>query len=258
MQAWEFVTVDELSKDGLEAVFENEIAGLRIPGFVDAGTCRTAAQAINDHGFDYYEKLEPPLGRIGITQYEHIENKPPYFPRAIAAHAVREEIFAGTADPLALVLDAFNESWPGGAAVAREPGFGDYFAGVIRITVGGIRMHCDWGPHDAPGWEIGTVCGQLAWNIFYDMTETGGETTVYRQPWTPELEEHADPSAFGYYLPAAVEHVQRQVNLPGRGELVIFSSRNLHTVAPALGDGVRISASSFVGLLPDRSMALWS
>lgn len=256
--SWEFVEVDELSKDGLAAVFDNEIAGLRVPGFVAESTCQVATDAVNAHGFDYYEKLQPPLGRIGITQYEHIGDKPKYFELAAKARQVRESIFAEAGDPVALVVDALNQAWPDGADVASEPGFGSYFAGVVRITVGGIRMHCDWGPHDAPGWQIGNSTGQLAWNIFYDLTEIGGETTVYRQPWSPELEEFADPSAFGYYLPAAVENRERRVNRPGRGELVIFSSRNLHTVAPALGAGVRISASSFVGMLPDRSLALWS
>jgi hypothetical protein len=256
--AWEFVEVSELSKDGLEAVFSNEIAGLRIPGFVADGECRLAADAISAHGFDYYEKLEPPLGRIGITQYERMKDKPAYFEQAKIAHRVRKELFSTTSDPVSLVVDALNEAWPGEAGVAEETGFGAYFAGIIRITIGGIGIHCDWAPQDAPTWDIGSVSGQLAWNIFYELSETGGETTVYRQPWTQQLQAFADPSAFGYYLPKAVEECDRQQNRPGRGELVIFNSRNLHSVAAAAGSGVRVSASSFVGLMPDRSLALWS
>jgi hypothetical protein len=255
---WDLVEVNELSKDGLEAVLSNEIAGLRIPAFVDQGSCVRAAEAIHGHGFDYYEKLEPPLGRVGITQYERREDKPRYFEQGRQADAVRRSIFAGTGDPVALVVDALSQAWPRGAHVAEEPGFGSYFAGLIRITIGGIRIHCDWAPQDAPGWDIGSVTGQLAWNIYYDLTESGGQTTVYRQPWTPALQDYADPSAFGYYLPEAVERCPRQDVAPRRGEFVIFSSRNLHSVAAAAGTGARVSASSFVGQLPDGSLALWS
>lgn len=255
---WDMLDSTELSKDGIEALLANEIAAVRVPGFVPESTCRLATEAVNAHGFDYYEKLEPPLGRIGITQYEHRENKPEYFRRARGNHAVRQEIFAATGDPLALVIDALGAAWPRGAGVASEPGHGDYFAGLVRITIGGIRIHCDWGPQDGAGWSIEGVTGQLAWNIYYDLTESGGETTTYRQPWTPALEEYADPSAFGYYLPVAVEQVNRQVIAPRRGELVLINSRNLHSVAAAVGAGTRISASSFIGAMPDGSLALWS
>jgi len=256
--AWDVVHVNELSKDGLAAVLANEIAGLRIPDFVAPADCARGAQAINEHGFDYYEKLEPPLGRIGITQYENRLDRARYLQQAPAAHATRQGIFAGTGDPVALVADALCAAWPHGAAVATEPGGGRYFAGIVRITVGGIRIHCDWAPQDAPGWAIETATGQLAWNIYYDLTDSGGQTTVYRQPWTPALAEFSDPSAFGYYLPSAVQECPRQVIAPRRGEFVIFNSRNLHAVAPALGAGARVSASSFVGHLPDGSLGLWS
>jgi len=257
-KSWDILDATELSKDGIEALLANEIAAIRVPAFVAESTCREATATIHAHGFDYYEKLEPPLGRIGITQYEHRENKPDYFLRAPGTHAVREGIFANTGDPLDLVVDALAAAWPGGAGVATEPGVGSYFAGLVRITVGGIRIHCDWGPQDGAGWSIENVTGQMAWNIYYDLTETGGETTTYRQPWTPELEEYSDPSAFGYYLPVAVETCPRQVIAPRRGELVLINSRNLHSVAAAVGAGTRISASSFVGQMPDGSLALWS
>lgn len=256
--SWEVSAAAELSKDGIEALLANDIAAIRVPAFVPETVCSEATAAINAHGFDWYEKLEPPLGRIGITQYENREHKADYFDQAPGTHAVRRGIFGANGDPLALVLTALNASWPGGASIASEPGLGSYFAGLIRITVGGIGLHCDWGPQDGAGWSIDAVDGQLAWNIYYDLTESGGETTTFRQPWTPELEEYADSAAFGYYLPESVATCPCQEIAPRRGELVLINSRNLHSVAAAVGRGTRISASSFVGRLPDGSLALWS
>jgi hypothetical protein len=256
--SWEVVRVADLSRELLDAVFENEIAGVRIPQFVSPDACRIGAEAVKADGFDYYETVDPPLGRIGIAQYDHRMDKPSYFRLAAAAHETRQRIFAGAGDPVELVIDALGKAWPGKVGLAGEDAYGAYFAGIVRVTVGGIRMHCDWGPQDAPGWLIDSVTGQLAWNIFYDVTETGGETTVYERPWTPELEAFADQESFGFYQAAAVADRARYEVDPGRGELVIFSSRNLHSVAPATGDGVRISASSFVGRLPNGSLALWS
>jgi hypothetical protein len=256
--SWEVLRAEELSAEPLEAIFANEIAGVRIPGFVGREACSAASAAVQANGFDYYETVDPPLGRIGIAQYDHRTDKPTYFRLAAQAHETRQRIFAAAGDPVELVIDALGAAWPNKVGLATEDAYGAYFAGIVRVTVGGIRMHCDWGPQDAPGWLIDSVDGQLAWNIFYDLSETGGQTTVYDRPWQPELDDHADPAAFGFYQAAAVADRARYEISPGRGELVVFSSRNLHSVAPATGAGTRLSASSFVGRLPGGELALWS
>ncbi|HKN99039.1 MAG TPA: 2OG-Fe(II) oxygenase [Pseudonocardiaceae bacterium] len=256
--SWEVRRVDALSAELLDAIFDGEIAGVRIPGFVGPEACSAASAAVQANGFDYYETVDPPLGRIGIAQYDHRTDKPTYFRLAAAAHETRQRIFAAAGDPVALVIDALGAAWPDKVGLATEDAYGAYFAGIVRVTIGGIRTHCDWGPQDAPGWLIDSVTGQLAWNIFYDLSSSGGQTTVYDRPWVPELEDHADPAAFGFYQPTAVEGRARSEISPGRGELVVFSSRNLHSVAPATGTGTRLSASSFVGRLPGGELALWS
>ena len=254
---WDVVEVPELSEGVLDAVFDNEIAAVRIPGFVSPEACRLGAAAVLANGFDYYETLDPPLGRIGIAQYDHRDDKDRYFRLAAEATENRRRVFAAAGDPIPLVADALSAAWPDKVALASEDAHGPYFAGIARITVGGIKVHCDWAEHDAPGWQVAAVDGQLAWNIYYDLTETGGETSIYRRPSSPDIESYAE-GAFGFYRADAVEEHEHAVVAPRRGELVLFSSRNAHAVAPATGAGSRISASSFVGRLPDRSLILWS
>jgi 2OG-Fe(II) oxygenase superfamily len=255
--SWDVVQVGELSEDVLDALFDNEIAAVRIPNFVSPEACRATSAAVAVNGFDYYDTLEPPLGRIGVTCYDHRHDQPGYFRLAADARDSRERLFETAGDPIPLMMDAVSAAWPGKVALASEDAYGDYFAGVVRITVGGIRVHCDWAQHDQPGWQVANVTGQLAWNIYYDLTEEGGETTVYRRASAPDIESYAQ-GAFGFYDPDAVEPYERRVIDPRKGELVIFSSRNAHAVNPTSGEGVRISAASFIGRLPDRSIIFWS
>lgn len=256
---WSLLESDAVTEDHLVALMCNEIAGIRIPGFVDADRCRTAAAAVEANGFDYYEELEPPLGRIGITQYENRATKAEYFGLVPTADRIRRAVFREVGDPLEAVVDVLRGGWSGGVGPAQEPGWGPYFGGLVRVTVGGIGLHCDWGPQDGAGWRVADVTGQLAWNIYYGVTESGGETTTYRQPWSEELQaSHADPTSLGYFLPRCVMDAPRQVIDPRPGELVFINSRNLHTVAPTSGSGRRISASSFAGWMPDGSLGLWS
>lgn len=255
--SWEAVQVEELSEELLDALFDNQIGGVRIKNFVSPEDCAALADAVAVNGFDYYETLDPPLGRIGIAQYDHRADKAGYFREAAIAHQNRERIFSNSSDPIPQILDLLGVAWPGKVGLAAEDAFGRYFAGIVRITVGGILVHCDWAQHDAPGWLVGSVDGQLVWNLYYSLTETGGETTVYRRPSSPDIESYAE-GAFGFYRPDAVSDAERYTVTPEAGEVILFNSRNAHEVAPTGGAGVRISASSFVGRMPDRSLILWS
>jgi hypothetical protein len=234
--SWPVVEAGELTGQLLDALFAGDVAAVRIPGLVSPDACRVVAESVASNGFDYHETLDPPLGRIGITQHEHRADKTGYFRQTELAHRTRERIFADAEDPVPQVIDALTPAWPGKVGLATEDAHGPYFAGIVRITIGGVRVHTDWTPEDSIGWHVGEITGQLIWNLYYDTTEQGGLTTVYRRRSTAE---------------------SRTVR-PVPGELILFNSRNPHSVSPATGNGVCISASSFVGSMPDNSLVLWS
>jgi 2OG-Fe(II) oxygenase superfamily len=255
--SWDVVEATEFTEELLNGLFDNEIAAVRIPNFISPEACRIGSAAVLSNGFDYYETLDPPLGRIGIAQYDHRGDKDEYFRLAALAHEKRKELFAEAGDPIPRVADAVSRAWDGKVGLANEDAYGDYFAGIVRVTVKGIKVHCDWAEHDAPGWQVANVTGQLAWNIYMDLTETGGETTVYKRPSDGDIEQYAE-GAFGFYNAKAIESAEGRTVTPRKGELVIFSSRNAHAVAPTGGAGSRISSASFIGRLPDGSIILWS
>jgi hypothetical protein len=252
--------VDKLSARVLELLFENRIGAIQVPGFLDEATARAAVGGIKRHGLQYYEDVYPPIGRAGITQYEHrhdATSRERYFAAAPVADEARREMFAGGGDLVDLVLDALAAAWPAEVAVAREPGGEQYFAGLVRVIGEGL-LHCDWAPQDAPAprWSIGAVDAQLTWNVFCQMPCDGGVTVVYNRPWTAASEHFRVPGSYGYSA-ALVEDCEQVRIDPSVGDLVLFNSRNFHRIEAGAGDD-RISVSSFVGRLPDSTLALWS
>ncbi|MEK8173409.1 phosphopantetheine-binding protein [Streptomyces sp. M19] len=74
---WECVEQDKPDAAALDALFDNEIAAIRIPGFLPAERARAAVRGVREHGLQYYRGVDPPIGRIGITQFEHRRARPP-------------------------------------------------------------------------------------------------------------------------------------------------------------------------------------
>jgi hypothetical protein len=247
---------DFLDRELLEALFANDVAAVRVPNFATTDVCTKSVAAIEAHGFGYYQNVEPPIGRIGITQYEHRTAREEYFHKAHESNKARACLFSETTDPVILMIDALSEAWRSSVKLAKEPDGRSYFAGAIRI-IGEALIHCDWALHDAADWAIGSISAQLTWNIYYTLTEGGGETTIFKRPWTVDLEAFANIGDYGY-SPTAVDGFDRRVIAPDRGELIIFNSRNLHCVSQALGAGRRITASSFIGRMSSDTLVLWS
>lgn len=255
---WELHHVDKLDGEALHALLDNEIAGIVLTDFVDAATLHAAVAGIRRHGMEFYEAVDPPIGRIGITQFEHRHtpgSKAAYFAAAPAANQRRHEVFAGSGDLFTAVAEALGAAWPAAARLATEDDGSEYFAGLIRVIGQGL-LHCDWAPHDAPGWAIGAIDAQLTWNIYCQVPEQGGATAVYDRPWTDDAERMLIPGSYGY--DEAVVSGRRCARIePAPGELTLFNSRNFHAIEPSRGAD-RISVSSFAGRAPSGELLLWS
>jgi hypothetical protein len=261
--SWNVIEVDRLSASTVRDLLDNRVAAIRRPGFLDAETCarsRTALFALGDWG--HYEGAvpegaAPPLGRLGITQYEHHGDKAMYFQSARAAIASRRQRLqaADLPDPLHLFIDELAACWPSRVGVAEDDGQ-PYFAGVFRLTSETL-FHADWGPRDGPGWDIERVQAQLGWNLYYSVPEAGGDLIVHDYPWRQEVEVHAR-LPFYDYDPAAFADTDRVAVRPNVGELVLFNARNMHAVSRTSGAGDRLSVGSFVGETDDGSLIIWS
>jgi hypothetical protein len=253
---WNLERVEKLDAGLLKALLDNEIAAIAVPDFLSGQTCRAVVEGIGRYGLDYYRHVDPPVGRIGITQFEHqngAEDRRAYFLAAQAADRRRRAVFSQSGDLLELVMDALAGAWPGAVGLAHE-GDQEYFAGLVRMIRKGL-LHCDWAPHDAPGWAIGAIEAQATWNIYCQVPESGGATYVYNRPWDPSAEQALLCDSYGYDE-SLVDGCARVRIEPSVGELVLFNSRNFHSIESSEGIE-RISVSSFVGRA-GSDLVLWS
>lgn len=90
--------------------------------FVKPKTAASLVNVINTNGFAFYEDVFPPIGRIGITQYEHSnKDKEEYFKQVMRANKVRDAIFEQAGhNPFEQVKKTFSHALGTSVDVAKE------------------------------------------------------------------------------------------------------------------------------------------
>ncbi len=256
---WAHSAEEALSRDSLAALFHNEIPAIRIKDFASRAECSAFAKAVRAAPIRYYSVM-PPVGYIGMAQYEYRWNQPKekYFQDVAAANLVFRRVSSNSFDPLERVINLLQLHCDQRVGVAHEPGHGPYYAGIVRIASGGIRLHADYAPFNSPDYSIGAIDAQLGWNFFAEQPVKGGETTVHNRPWNPTPRGSEIPAS--YDLPRdLIAGASTHIYAPTVGDVVIFNTRNPHEVAGGEADaGDRVSIGSFIGRMPDGSLALWS
>ena len=261
---WRSFEPEPLSQSSLAALFANEIPAIRIPNFCTADECAAFERAIDvamAQGAMSYYSFEPPLGYIGMSQFEY-RHKPKraYFDDVPEASRRQRIVLERSFDAVGRMLEMIEANYDREVAVAAEPD-GPYFAGNIRDSSNGASLHADFAPYSAPGYVIGDVTEQISWNLFVSVPEVGGRTTVYNVFWQAEVKPGAvvenKPGSFSW---DKVEGAQRYVYQPRAGEVVIFNSRNLHIFEGGKADSRRrrLQINAFVGKLPHGDLVMWS
>ncbi|MBL8386192.1 MAG: hypothetical protein JNM90_24120 [Burkholderiales bacterium] len=257
---WTAAAEHALSRASLAALLDNRIAAIRIPGFATPAECAAFARAARAGDLKYYS-VEPPVGYIGMAQYEYRWDRPKadYFADVPAANARLARVTAASFDPVARVIEHLAAVWDAPVGIGREEGLGEYYAGIVRIASQGIALHADFAPINSPAYAIGRIDAQLGWNFFAEDLPEGGETTVHNAPWNPVVAAGVIPQS--YNLPReVVAGAPSFTYAPTAGDVVLFNSRNPHEIAggPRVPGRDRIGIGSFIGRMPDRSLVLWS
>lgn len=256
---WSGAPATVLDASSLEALLDNRIPAIHIAGFVEPDLCRRFCAAVRAAPLRHYS-VQPPVAYLGMAQYEYRWNRPKadYFADVAAADQACRRVFEQSFDPLAKVTSAVAQVWGAGAGKAREPELGDYFAGIIRVAGGGIKLHADFAPINAPGWSVAEIDAQIGWNIYFEVPEVGGDTQVYGEPWQADLVDGQAPPSYGLD-PAALASVPCYRYHPRQGELVFFNVRNPHAVtAGEDATRSRVSIGAFVGRMPGGRLVMWS
>ncbi|MEN9774459.1 MAG: hypothetical protein RL322_1529 [Pseudomonadota bacterium] len=248
-----------LDRDSLLALLDNRIPAIHVPGYVSPAQCEQFCRAVRSAPLRHYS-VQPPVAYVGMAQYEYRWNRPKadYFSDVAAAEQSCQAIFDAGFDPVSQVIESLEAAWAGPVGRAQEPGLGHYFAGIIRLAGGGIKLHADYAPINAPGWSVADLDAQIGWNIYFEVPDVGGDTIVYGEPWQADLVDGQAPPSYGLDHAALAEAPSYRFH-PRQGELVFFNVRNPHEVLGADGAGSsRVSIGAFVGRMPDGRLVLWS
>jgi hypothetical protein len=256
-----------LTAESLQALFNNEIACIRVKGFATPAESKAFVDAMDTVGLAHEYKAIGPNVRakpryLGVPQFEYRKKtKADYFAIVERAYSEKDAVVAHARfDPIARLMDMLRRAAPGReVAIAQEPEFGRYYAGIIRETTGGTNLHFDFARFSAPDYGIAANDAQIATNFYASGTDEGGETTVYNLHFDPGVPR-------GTYVEIApfdskrVEGVEHYAFKPTAGDLVMFNSRCPHRVAwnPRDDGRRRLGIGCFIGRAPSGNLVLWS
>jgi hypothetical protein len=267
MENWRDRDEHPLTPGTLQALFNNEIACIRVKGFATPDECRAFVRAMDTVGLNKeYRAIGPNVKfrprYIGVPQFEYRKkNKAEYFATVESAYADQAKVFAVAGfDPLQRLMDHLRKAAAGhDVRVAEEPEFGRYYSGIIRDITGGTNLHMDFARFSAPTYVIAGNDAQIATNFYADGSTEWGETTVHNLHFDPPIApgEYYEIAPFD---PARVQGVERTMFKPLPGDLVMFNSRCPHRVGfnPNDDEQRRMGFGSFVGRARDGSLVLWS
>ena len=245
----------DLSKTSLEMLFANQVGMIYVPGFFSQIECDLFVDCFDRTPMGFYESVEPPIGRSGITQFEAEGHDKNWYFDQVESHSEKlRQMCRFSRNPLTEVMNKIQSSCGLEACRAQEPAYGTYFAGLIRQINKRALLHSDYAPFQAKGWSIERAYQQLAWNLYMTDFE-GGEVRVYEKAWnfmSDEKYKLQNSYGYDYQLVAGKNYLTIK---PEKGDLVLFNSQNFHEVMEARGR--RLSAGSFFSKIDD-SIQFWS
>lgn len=260
MATWKTDGEHDLTAENLVALMNNEIPAIRIRGFATPEECAAFSAAAKAGNVKYYSVARK-IGYIGQAQYEFRWNpdKSQYFKAVEAANHDLAEVVGKTFDPVSRLIGHLKRVYPGAVALAEEPGLGEYYAGIIRLASQGVDLHVDYAPLNTVDYAISRIDAQIGWNFFAEDPGDGGLTTIYNNPWNPEIRQGEIPQSYGLDR-SLTEGVPSLTYAPTAGDVVIFNTRNPHEISAGAEGAVkdRVSIGSFVGRMPDKSLVLWA
>ena len=254
---WKHAKIAKFSFANLKAIIRNEIPAAIINNFATLEESNKFSSAVLNMKAKEYQFGKPGfyLGNP-LTHYRDLP-KEEYFEAVAAAENERKEVIKYAFDPIARFMQIISQQTEFNISIAEEPDGTQYFAGIIRIIAGGSDLHVDYAPTFARGnLSVGDISAQLAWNYYPSVPTKGGETVIYNRPF----EFSGIEKTYSAYDRKLLDGCESLSFKPNIGSVVIFNTSNPHIVLPSAAGskGHRIATGSFIGLLGDHNLVLWS
>ena len=248
--AWQPVVAEAFLPEHLDGLLRQEIAYVRIPGFLTSEWCGEIA----DRFLDFMEKhpdhhvflrtnfVDTVVMAMNVFMRPDGETGPApldeYFARVPIDRPVLREIYAGGADPFELVRSFWERT--GWVQLAAEEDSKPYHTDVLWGMVGPSLAppHVDTYHEETPC-SLSRFPRRFSCNTFIQRPERGGNFRVYRHRQKDGPFERApNPPVAEYSI------------CPG--DLVVFDAGHFHEVLPVEGDRHRLFSHMAVVLDPDR------
>ncbi len=250
---WKNFDAYPLTEENLYNLINNHIPLIRIPEF---GTTQEAEELAERFLlFASSSNSVKTVTRFGISQYEQgiVGSKENYFSLAQGAWSDLMKVCETTFNPVTRIIDILRQYFAD-VDILTEEGYGPYFAGVAKLRTGETPPHSDFPLFGIKDWAIVKMVAQLSWNFYLRLPDRGGELKIWDKLWQKEDDQFLVQGTY-YHDQQVVSNIPYIKVKPVLGELIIFNSRNYHTVLPCQN---RIAVGSWVSLMPDGSLKLWS
>lgn len=250
---WKSFDAYPLTQENLYGLIDNTIPLIRIPEF---GTIEEA-EVLAERFLRFASRSNSveTVTRLGISQYEQgtVGGKDNYFSLAEKAWSDLTKVCETTFNPVMKVMETLRPYFAD-VDILTEEGYGRYFAGVAKLRTGKTPLHSDFPLFGAIDWAISKMVAQLSWNFYLRLPNRGGELKIWDKLWQEEDDQFLVKGTY-YHDEQVVSNISSITVKPILGELIIFNARNFHTVLPAQN---RIAVGSWLSLMPDGSLRLWS
>ena len=244
----------------IEKIAHGELLAVVVKEFIEPQQAIHLTGNILAHGYEGYMNA-PSIGRIGMAFYE-AENDPDkvsvYFEQSMQGIRSLRERCSPLPCPIDILRCTLDETWPAGAMLETLYGKKMY-VGLSRVVEPGVTFlaHHDIFSKDAPeSFRAHSLQAQIACNIYLSMPEEGGDIHM----WTDEISAGTFDAMRNSEYGIAPELLGSPdlVIAPEPGDLILFNSRMMHSVAPGKGMP-RLSLSCFVGYRgPATPLSFWS
>ena len=250
---WINKEIPMLDATTLLALISNRIPAVRIDSFASDPEIKSLATALLAHA-GRSQSIEQ-VTRLGISQYEQGLNvsKENYFSLARQFDKEFSGIFSFSFSPVERMIHILREC-TFDADIMSESGFGDYFAGTGKMRNGYSPIHADFAAQDSLGWEIVNAHTQLAWNLYLQIPDEGGELLLWDKLWEPEDDIHQVSHSY-YYDEAVVRDTEMMRAKVTQGQVLLINSRNFHAVSES---NDRLAFGSFISVFEKNQLRLWS
>jgi L-gamma-glutamyl-L-propargylglycine hydroxylase len=251
-------TARQLTREHILRLSAGVLGAVRIREFSAPEECARIVASLDRCDLGAYDErlIYPRITKLGPAAYDFygLGTLPEaYWKAAAEAREARSRLLDG-GDPMDLAVGKVRAAWQDEVRPATSGGRA-LFAGMIREITYGAKLHFDEIVREFPGVLDETPASFLTLNWYFSMPEGGGETRVYRRRWRPADEMYRD--GYGYTEEAVAGEPVATVR-PETGDIVLFDSRNLHSVAEVSGAGRRVSLSFFLGITGRGPLAIWS